>query len=129
MKNLLRFLPVADILLAPFIYPCAWLLKNVRHAGVQRLPNCKNVLMKIGVFPIRNHYYEPQFDNRKTIKPLSQDRTLPGIDWNTTEQLNILSEFLFSQELSGIPKKNRIPLTSILIMEHLNLGMLNIYIS
>jgi hypothetical protein len=106
MKELIyRFLPLADILLAPFVYPSAWLLKNVRHAGVQRLPNCKNALMKIGVFPIRDHYYEPQFDHRNTKKPLSQDRTLPGIDWNTPEQLKILSEFSFSRELAGIPKK------------------------
>jgi hypothetical protein len=103
-KFISRFLPVADILLAPFVYPSAWLLKNVRHAGVQHLPNCKNALMKIGVFPIRNHYYEPQFDNRNTSKPLSQDRTLPGIDWNITEQLKILAEFSFSQELADIPK-------------------------
>lgn len=103
-KFFLRFLPVADILLAPIVYPSAWLLKNVRHAGVQRLPMCKNALMKIGVFPIRNHYYEPQFDNRKTVKPFSQDRTLPGIDWNTAEQRKILSEFSFSQELADIPK-------------------------
>ena len=104
-KSILRFLPVADILLAPFVYPSAWLLKNVRLAGVQRLPNCKKALMKIGVFPIRNHYYEPQFDYRNTKQPLSQDRTLPGIDWNTTEQLKILAEFIFSQELADIPQK------------------------
>ena len=103
-KFILRLLPVADILLAPMVYPSAWLLKNVRHAGVQRLPMCKKALMKIGVFPIRNHYYEPQFDNRKTIKPFSQDRALPGIDWNTAEQRKILSEFSCSHELGGIPK-------------------------
>lgn len=106
MKNfILRILPVADILLAPFVYPSAWLLKSVRLAGVQRLPNCKNALMKIGVFPISNHYHEPQFDNRNNKKPLSQDRSLPGIDWNITEQLQIIAEFSFSKELVGIPEK------------------------
>jgi hypothetical protein len=67
------------------------------------LPGCKNTLMKIGVFPIRNHYYEPQFDHRKLKQPLSQDRILPAIDWNVTEQIKMLSALLFSQELSGIP--------------------------
>ena len=104
-KFILRILPLADILLAPFVYPAAWLLKNVRRVGVQRLPNCKNALMKIGVFPIRNHYYEPQFDYRNNKQPLSQDRTLPGIDWNTNEQLKILSELSFSQEVAYIPQK------------------------
>lgn len=104
-KFILRILPLADILLVPFVYPAAWLLKNVRRVGVQRLPNCKNALMKIGVFPIRNHYYEPQFDYRNNKQPLSQDRTLPGIDWNTNEQLKILSELSFSQEVAYIPQK------------------------
>lgn len=104
-KSISRFLPVVDTLLSPFVYLSAWLLRNVRLVGVQRLPNCKNALMKIGVFPIRNHYYEPQFDNRNTKKPLSQNRTLPGIDWNTTEQLKTLAEFSFSQELADIPQK------------------------
>jgi hypothetical protein len=104
MKSLiLRFLPIIDFLLIPFVYLSASLLKKVRSVGVHRLPSCKNTLMKIGVFPIRNHYYEPQFDHRKLKQPLSQDRILPAIDWNVTEQIKMLSALLFSQELSGIP--------------------------
>jgi len=103
--NKAKFLPVADILLAPFVYPAAWLLKQVRFAGVQRLPRCRNALMKMGVFPIRNHYYEPQFDNRNLKMPLSHDRVLPGIDWNNAEQLEIISAFSFSRELEDLPQK------------------------
>ena len=61
--------------------------------------------MRIGVFPIRNHYYEPQFDNRKTKQPFSQDRSLPGIDWNIDEQLELLNKFTLSHELADIPEK------------------------
>ena len=104
-KLISKLLPIVDVLLFPFVYPSAWLLKNVRRAGVQRLPNCKNALMKIGVFPIRDHYYEPQFDNRKTKQPFSQDRTLPGIDWDITKQLKVLATFSFSQELAHIPQE------------------------
>lgn len=107
MKKLIsRLLPLADFLVVPFIYPSAWLLKMARKAGVHKLPQCKNALMKIGVFPIIDHYFEAQFDNRTPKKPLSQDRILPGIDWNTIEQLKILSEFSFSQELAEIPQEN-----------------------
>lgn len=94
-----------DILLLPFVYPSAWVLKNLRHAGVHRLPLCKSALMKVGVFPIRDHYYEPQFDNRKAKKLFSQDRNLPGIDWNTTEQLEVLAGFSFSEELGDIAQR------------------------
>ena len=59
--------------------------------------------MAVGVFPIRNHYYEPQFDSRQNTKPLSQDRILPGIDWNTAGQLRLLDSFSFARELEGIP--------------------------
>lgn len=105
-KLILRFipLPIVDVLLTPFVYPAALILRNVRRLGVQRLPYCKNALMQIGVFPIRNQYYEPQFDFRESKLPLSQDRILPGIDWNTKEQLKILSTFSSSHELSNTPK-------------------------
>jgi hypothetical protein len=104
-KLISRLLPVVDVLLLPFVYPSAWLLRKVRGAGLHRLPNCRNALTRVGVFPIRDHYYEPQFDHRKPRQPFSQDRTLPGIDWNIPEQLKMLATFSFSQELEHIPQK------------------------
>jgi Methyltransferase domain len=100
-KLVLAILPALDFLVALCVYPSAWLLKIVRRSGIQRLPHCKSALFKIGVFPISNHYYEPQFDNRNPKRPLSQNRTLPGIDWNPIGQLQILSRFSFAQELAG----------------------------
>lgn len=102
---ILKLFPVADILLVPFVYASALLLKIIRRAGISRLPKCKGTLLRIGVFPILDHYYEPQFDNRNPKQPFSQDRNLPGIDWNTAEQLNTLSKMSFFQELSDIPLK------------------------
>ena len=79
-KLLIKCLPFVDIILVAFVYPAAWLLKNIRRAGVQRLPHCKNALIKVGVFPIRRHYYEPQFDNLESIHVFAKNRNLPGID-------------------------------------------------
>ncbi len=104
-KSIMKFLPVADMMLMPFIYPSAWLLKNIRRVGVHRLPFCKSALMNVGVFPIRNHYYEPQFDNRTPKPGFSQDRNLSGVNWNTSGQLELLEKFNFSQELLDIPKE------------------------
>lgn len=106
----LRLLQAADIPLSLLVYPSAWLLKNVRRAGVQRLPYCKSALLNVGVFPIRDHYYEPQFDNRETRKPFSRDRALPGINWNLSEQLEILKKFTFAHELADTPQDKRDPL-------------------
>jgi hypothetical protein len=106
VKNLiLRLIPLADVLLALFVYPSAFLLKNVRCVGVHRLPHCKDALLKIGVFPIRAHYYEPQFDHRQIKQPFSQDRILSGIDWNTKEQLELFAAFSFSHELEDISQE------------------------
>ena len=111
MKKLARqLLPIADLILMPLVYPAAWLLKGIRRAGVQRLPLCKGALMNVGVFPVRNHYYEPQFDNRMLAKELSQSRHLPGIDWNVPNQLENLKRLVFSQELVDLPRENQSPL-------------------
>jgi predicted O-methyltransferase YrrM len=92
-------LPFVDVLLAPMVYPASFLLKLVRMAGVHRLPLCRRVLMQVGVFPIRNHYFEPLFDGRNLRHSLGQPRNLPGIDLNVTEQLDLLGTFIYSDEL------------------------------
>lgn len=92
-------LPFADVLMLPAIYPAAYLLKLVRRAGVEKLPLCKGALMQVGVFPIRNHYYEPLFDGSMLRQPLNQERALPGIDWNVEKQLELLRQFRFNDEL------------------------------
>ena len=97
-------LSVADLLLLPFVYPSAWLLEKVRRAGVHRLPRCKRALLNVGVFPVRNHYYETQFDFRDSQIELSEDRALPGIAWNEVGQLKHLEKLTFAAELSGISK-------------------------
>jgi len=96
-------LPFADFILSPFVYPAAFLLKLIRMAGVHRMPICRNILMQVGVFPIRNHYFEPLFDSRALKRPLEQIRNLPGINWSVEEQLNLLECFCFNDELKGIP--------------------------
>lgn len=108
MKSLIKtILPLADPLLVLLVYPTAWLMKSIRRFGVNRLPLCKNALMNVGVFPIRNHYYEPQFDNRNPEPDFSKDRNLPGIDWNVSEQLDLLEKLTFSDELKDIPKNKK----------------------
>jgi hypothetical protein len=116
-KVLKAILPLADIVLLPAVYLAALLLKAVRKAGVGNTPFCKRALMQVGVFPIRNHYFEPLFDGRLLRHPLNQDRDLPGIDWNTDEQLRLLKSFCFNEELKDVPEKRIDGLTF-----HLNNG-------
>ncbi len=104
-KLVLKCLPAIDILLVLFVYPAALLIKYIRIAGVHRMLRCKNALIRIGVFPIRNHYFEPQFDYRNHGQNYFQDRNLQGINWNVSDQLELLEKFSFSDELLDIPQK------------------------
>lgn len=97
--KLVRLLPAIDIAAAPLLVPCAWLMRKVRDVGLHRLPWCKRVLLKFGIFPIRDHYYDPQFDFRALRAPLDAERRLPGIDWNEDEQLALLEDLSFAHEI------------------------------
>lgn len=90
------------------MYPSAVLLKIIRRIGFQKLPECKKALLDIGVFPIRNHYYEPQFDNRFLRTDFEQDRKLTGINWNVEGQLKMLEKFIFAHELIELPKEKQV---------------------
>lgn len=104
-----RLVPLADPLLFAFVYPAAFLLKLVRRGGVHRMPLCKQALLRVGVFPIRDHYYEPQFDTRE-VAPASAPRPLPGIDWNTDAQLALLPALQVSDEILAVFRDwNRTP--------------------
>jgi hypothetical protein len=98
-----RLLPMVDVFVAPFVYPAAFLLKLIRMAGVHRLPRSKKALLQVGVFPVRNHYFEPLFDSRHLRHHLRQNRSLPGISWNVAEQLDLLKRCRFQTELESMP--------------------------
>ena len=103
-KIIIKLLPLIDLLLAIPAWPAAWVLKAVRRIGVHRLPACRRLLLRVGVFPIRNHYYEPQFDYSNKRQSFRDDRVLPGIDWNHQEQLDLLKTLDFADELADLPQ-------------------------
>ena len=55
-----------------------------------------------------NHYYEPQFDFKETKHSFSEERSLPGINWNVKEQLNTVKELGFAVELENVPTEKSI---------------------
>lgn len=103
-----RFLVVAlraiDIFILPLVFLAALCFKFVRNAGVHRLPFSKSILIRVGVFPVADHYYEPQFrfDHQDAVMP---ERQLTGINWNISGQLDFLRGFIYSEELKAIPQK------------------------
>lgn len=94
---------VIDILIFPFAAGSAVVFKFIRRAGIKEFPLSKKMLLNIGVFPIREHYYEPLFNPKHLKKPLSDERVLLGIDWNINGQLDLLKSFHFQNEFADIP--------------------------
>ena len=89
-----------DAVCLPLTAVSALWLKFVRRAGVAGMPASRDMLMRIGVFPIRDHYYEPLF---KRTAARTTERALPGIDLSVPAQLEMLDSFRFSAELTRFP--------------------------
>jgi Methyltransferase domain len=65
------------------------------------------LLKRIGVFPIRDHYYEPLFDDRRLPTSLQKERALPGIDLNETGQIEFIKNLCYSDELTALDLARR----------------------
>jgi len=102
MKRIISF---CDFLLMPLTFLSAVLLLAIRRLGMRRMVWSKRIFMKLGVFPIRDHYYEPFFNPKHLRVSLRKERALTGISFNAEEQLNILEKFTFNEELKKIPIK------------------------
>jgi len=77
-------------------------LKIVKKVGVGKIGD--KIFMQLGILPILDHYYQPMINPQKHLtKSLRDDRELQGIDFNITEQLNILSKFNYNKELLNFP--------------------------
>jgi hypothetical protein len=116
-----KFLMPIDFLLSLLLIPIAYLLLMYRKFGAQRLSISTLLLKKIGVFPIRNHYYEPLFDESLLFYPLDRERFLPGINFNLKSQLMFLKNLSYSFELKAL-KFNKVKVSNHSLHFYLNNG-------
>ena len=99
MKKTLKFLSHFGL---PFTFLSVLWLKIIRLVGIGYFE--EKIFMGIGILPIRDHYYQPLINPKKyLIKSLRSDRELPGIDFNTEEQLELLDKFNYDEELNKFP--------------------------
>ena len=106
LKNIINTIYyIIDVIFIPItLLNCYW-LKSSRKRKFRFSPITKNILFKIGVFPIIDHYYEPMFNTKHLRRSLREDRFLPAIDFNVKEQLDLLNKFCFNDELLSFPRK------------------------
>ncbi|ADE13109.1 class I SAM-dependent methyltransferase [Sideroxydans lithotrophicus] len=96
--------PIADLILAPLVAMAAILMKLVRRLGIWRMPVARRIFNRIGVYPIRDHYYEPMYNYKKYLQhSLRDERNLPGIDHNEAGQISWLKKFDYADELQRLP--------------------------
>lgn len=89
----------------PFTFLSSVWLKFVKKAGTGKIGDY--IFMKVGILPILDHYYQPLINPKKYLTKSRDDRELPGIDFNTEEQLRLLSKFNYNEELLKFPLDKR----------------------
>lgn len=91
-----------DLVGLPVTYLSGLWLKNVRLA-LHRMPLSRKILRILGVLPVRHHYYDPVVYPEDLRHPLTDERTIVGLDLNIPEQLDLLKNFKFNSELTELP--------------------------
>ncbi len=102
-----RILTLIDILISPFVFISSYLFLFIRRVEIHRMKISKKVFLKTGIYPIMDHYYEPLFNPAHLSKSLREDRVLPGLDFNTKQQLNMLKNFNYNDELIQFPSEKK----------------------
>ena len=80
---------LVDVLVSPLVIVGAVVFKHLRIRNAKNSPISKKILLHIGVFPIRDHYYEPLFNPKHLLRSLREDRPLPGIEFNDESACNL----------------------------------------
>jgi hypothetical protein len=88
-----------DVLLVPLLVLAAAPMSMFRAIGPQFAPASRAVLRRVGVWPLRRHYYDPLFHPDDLSRPLNSARAVGGIDWQLERQLALLKRMRFSGEL------------------------------
>src|SRR4051812_3434549 len=106
MKEFLKpiLFRIYDIILIPFSYLYLPLLKKTRRFGVHNFPLHKKAFHRTGVFPLQDHYYEPQFTFPASFDASAKRNLL--IDFRMPEQLQNLAKLQYADELKQLPKQD-----------------------
>lgn len=104
-------LAALDMLALPGTALSALYLRAVRRVGIKDLRRNREILSRLGVFPVRAHYYEPLISRADLRRPLDVPRPLPGVDLCVAKQLETLGAFRLAAELDRIPIAQSSPST------------------
>jgi hypothetical protein len=105
--NLSRRRQTIDYIGAALLTGVAPLMARLAKQRVRNVPSPRatKVMDRWGFSLIPHHYYEPITLPKDIRADLAAERQLPGINWNADEQLTILQNFVFADELRAIAKR------------------------
>lgn len=107
MTRVFRFVrPIIDINISPFVLVAVIVLRVVAALGLRQQFFSNSIFNLLGIYPLRDHYYEPLINAKHLHKPMSEERELPGIKWNVAQQLDLLESFHFQDELAMVPSEH-----------------------
>lgn len=111
MKTLLRnALRLFDVLLLPFTCVALAWLRLVRFSGLRHMPASRMAIRAIGVYPLRDHFYEPLFHPRHLPPGHDRvDRELPGVDLDVAGQRQLLARLHYGGEIEALSNAPRGP--------------------
>lgn len=102
-KLIIFVLPFVDIFLVPLGFLAALALKP--YTRVQSLlPLTRSAFDLWGVSAIRHHYYEPVVLPKDITRNLKEPRNLDFIDFRVPEQIKLLNEFRYQDEIRKMPE-------------------------
>ncbi len=105
-KLLRRAAPALDLCLTPLTLAGGAWLWLAKWIGMSRLPTTRRLLDRLGVHPIRRHFYEPWPAEQTAVTPAP--RTLPGLRLDTPRQLRFLAGLEgFADEILAMPDTPR----------------------
>ena len=103
-KIILKYIPlkvVDKFFYYQFLFIAPFLKLYTKYTGGS-LPKSRELLKKVGVYPILDHYYQPLFNDSRLKKSLRESRHLPGINLNHNAQIILLKELIFHKELKDL---------------------------
>jgi hypothetical protein len=98
-----------DIIFFFILIPASIILLIYRKIGSHKLIISKKILKLTGIFPIIDHYYEPQFNFDSLKIDLKKNRNLNGIKFNLKDQLKNIKKLNFTEELINLNLKEKSP--------------------
>jgi hypothetical protein len=100
MKKIIKsYANIFFLIFSPITLISSLWLKFVISIKTSRFSD--KIFMNLGILPILDQYYQPLINPKKHLnKSLRENRNLPGINLNTQNQINLIKQFNYNDELT-----------------------------